>query len=166
LSTIAVNVPNMANPRPKLKAVPMTIKRAIPLVRRWHRKLPRIQGGLFALGVARADTGQLCGVAIVGRACRMLDSKPGKWAEITRLATDGTPNACSFLYGAARRIVQIMGYVNVTTLTLPDEGGASLRGAGFKDPAPAGGGDWSRERRPRSTADKRRKWRWTQQVNV
>ncbi len=154
--------------RSKLKAVPMTIKRAIPFVRRWHRHLTKVKGGLFALAVARVEDDQICGVAIVARPdARMLDNT-GEYAEIIRIATDGTPNACSKLIGMARRIAGIMGYVNITTCTLPQEGGASLRGAGLKDPAPTAVGNWNRGGRPREPGplDNEPKWRWTQKMNV
>ena len=38
----------------------------------------------------------------------------------------------------------------VGTYTLPDEGGASLRGSGWKLIGERGGGDWSRPGRPRT----------------
>ena len=53
------------------------------------------RGCCFCLGV-KDDAGVLRGVAIVGRPnARMLQN--GLTAEITRLATDGCPNACSAL---------------------------------------------------------------------
>ena len=42
-----------------------------------------------------------------------------------------------------------MGYRKLITYTLPEEGGASLRGAGFKCIGKAGGGSWSVPSRPR-----------------
>ena len=57
--------------------------------------------------------------------------------------------------------------VNVTrgtrlvTYTLPEEGGASLRGAGWRCIGEAGGGSWSRTARPRVDAHPtQRKLRW------
>ena len=38
--------------------------------------------------------------------------------EVTRLCTDGTKNACSFLYGAAARIAKEMGYKQIQTYIL------------------------------------------------
>ncbi len=49
----------------------------------------------------------------------------------------------------------------VITYTLPDEGGASLRAAGFRLATESRGGSWDRESRPRedvSPLDP--KWRW------
>lgn len=69
--------------------------------------------------------------------------------EITRVATDGTKNACSALYGAARRATFALGYTRLLTYTLPEEGGSSLRAAGYRLVGEAGGGSWSRTSRPR-----------------
>ena len=47
------------------------------------------------------------------------------------------------------------------TYTLPQEGGASLRGAGWREVGPAGGGSWSRNNRPRSAEhplDSKTRW--------
>ena len=60
--------------------------------------------------------------------------------EVTRLCTDGTKNACSFLYGKAARAAFALGYRRIGTYTLPDEGGASLRAAGWKLIGERGGG--------------------------
>ena len=74
--------------------------------------------------------GRLAGVAIVGRpVSRYLDD--GKTLEVNRLCTDGTKNACSFLYAAAARAARAMGYQRIITYTLDTEGGASLRAAGW-----------------------------------
>lgn len=147
-----------------LKAVPMTIKAANRFVRRWHRHLPPVQGGLFAVAIA-GPSGEVCGVAIVGRPQARLFDPTGMSAELTRLATDGTPNACSKLYGLCRRIVQIMGYARLTTLTLPEECGASLRAAGLIDRVLTDGRSWDRPSRRRQ--DKHPtcpKWRWTEEL--
>ena len=65
-------------------------------------------------------------MAIASRpVCRRLDD--GKTLEVLRVATDGTSNACSFLYAHCARIARLMGYTKVITYTLESEGGASLR---------------------------------------
>lgn len=97
----------------------------------------------------RGENGLLRGVAIVGRpVARHLQD--GYTAEVTRLCTDGTPNACSMLYEAAWRAAKAVGYLRIITYTLPQEGGASLRAAGWHLIGPAGGGSWSRAGRPRA----------------
>ena len=88
-------------------------------------------------------------------------SDNGFTAEVTRLATNGSRNACSMLYQAAWRACRAMGYRRLITYTLPEEGGASLRGAGWKLIGQAGGGSWSRPSRPRiDTHPLQRKLLW------
>src|ERR1035441_8056475 len=103
----------------------------------------------------RPKARKLVGVAIVGRpVARRLDD--GETLEVTRLCTDGTPNACSFLYGACRRAAFALGYGRIGTYTLQDEGGASLRAAGWTLIGERSGGNWkNREGRAiESTPDK------------
>jgi hypothetical protein len=133
--------------RPRLTIVPMTIKEASGYVRQWHRHHTPPRGGLFAAAVARE--GGVCGVAVVGRpVARMLQD--GWTAEITRVATDGTPNACGALYGAIVRVARMLGYRRLITYTLPSESGSSLKGAAWRNAGPAGGGSWSRRSRARA----------------
>ena len=73
----------------------------------------------------------------------------GRTVEITRLCTDGTRNACSFLYRVCVRVARAIGYERVLTYTLTDEGGASLRGAAFEVKHKTEGGSWSRPSRER-----------------
>ena len=90
------------------------------------------------------------GVAIAGRpVCRRLDD--GKTLEILRVCTDGTPNACSFLYSRCAKIARLMGYQRVITYTLESEGGASLWAVGAKPTAPLESHDWSNPNRPRKS---------------
>jgi hypothetical protein len=92
---------------------------------------------------------------------RMLDD--GLTLEVSRCCTDGTPNACSKLYGAVRRVAQAMGYRKVVTYTLPEEGGASLRGAGYQQMALIKGGSWHTPTQGRNRTDDHPlgdKWRW------
>lgn len=76
-------------------------------------------------------------------------NQDGRTAELTRLASDGTRNVCSFLYGRAWRAARALGYVRMITYTLASEDGASLRGAGWRLIGAAGGSSWSRPSRPR-----------------
>ena len=147
-----------------LTIVPVDLKTANEFVRRLHRHSRPVVGHKFAVGVASGE--RLVGVAIVGRpvAPRLDD---GKAAEVTRLCTDGTPNACSMLYGAARRACRAMGYAPIYTYTLPNEGGASLRAAGFRlDKEAAGGSAVMWHNRPGRTSQPvgddlvGGKWRW------
>ena len=106
----------------------------------------REQGGLFALAAVKGE--QIVGVAIIGRpVARMLQD--GYTAEVTRLCTDGTRNACSFLYGAAWRAAKALGYRRLITYILSDEPGTSLTAAGWRLIGERGGGSWSVPSRPR-----------------
>ena len=130
----------------KLAIVPITLSDAMVFVTRYHRHHPAPQGGLFAVACALGN--DIVGVVIVGRpVARNLQDT---WTcEVTRLATDGTRNACSMLYRAAWRAARAIGYRRLITYTLSSETGASLRGAGFKLIGEAGGGSWSCMSRPR-----------------
>lgn len=131
--------------------VPLPLAEANAFVARHHRHHGPVVGHKFALGLADRD-GQVRGVAIVGRpVARMLDD--GLTLEVTRLATDGSKDACSALYGAARRAAFALGYRKLVTFILRSEPGTSLRAAGWKVVGEAsGGGTWSRPSRPRVDA--------------
>lgn len=128
-----------------MNVVPITLAEANAFVEKWHRHHPPVPGCKFCVAVA---SGEIHGVAIVGRPiARMLDN--GWTLEVNRTCTDGTKNANSMLYGACRRVTFALGYRRLVTYTLPEEGGVSLRAAGWKCLGTAGGGTWSRESRPR-----------------
>ena len=73
--------------------------------------------------------------------------------EVTRLATDGTPNACSFLYALAARLADGMGFKKIQTYILDSESGTTLRAAGWKLEGQTAGGDWNHSK---ANAGKRR----------
>jgi len=125
--------------------VPLTLREANAYVVTHHRHHGPTKGCRFCLGAAVGD--HIVGVAIVGRpVARRLDD--GFTVEVVRLATDGTQNACSFLYAAARRAAFALGYRRCVTYILDSEPGTSLRAAGFRLLGEAGGGSWSRLSRP------------------
>ena len=129
----------------------MTLAGANALVAGLHRQHKPAQGHRFSLGV-RDDAGRVCGACIVGRpVARMTDHETV--AEVTRLVTDGTPNACSVLYAAAARACKAMGFLKVQTFILDSETGTSLRAAGWTLAGMTSGGDWNRapHRSPRRT---------------
>lgn len=151
-----------------LRVIPVTLELANDYVRRNHRHHRPVTGHKFSVGVARIDGEAkfICGVAIMSRpvAPRLDD---GYTLEVTRCCTDGTPNACSMLYGACRRAGKALGYDRIFTYTLPEEGGASLRAAGYQlDKTDAGGpAIWWHSRNGRSATPVGRdlvggKWRW------
>lgn len=133
---------------PRLYLLPVSLRTANAFVLSHHRHGRPVQGAMFALAVALSGTDLIRGVAIVGRpVARRLDD--GWTLEVARLCTDGTPNACSKLYGAAWQAAGALGYIHLLTYTLPDESGASLRAAGWLLIGARGGGAWSRPGRPR-----------------
>lgn len=117
----------------KLIAVPITLREANDFVEQFHRHNGRTSrnGGKFAIGCS-ADN-ELVGVAIVGLPiARMLSD--GFTAEVLRCCVlDSSPKGTnSFLYACCWRAWRAMGGRRLITYTLKDEGGASLRGAGWK----------------------------------
>jgi hypothetical protein len=130
----------------KLELCPMALDEANAFVRRVHRHHGPVVGHKFSIGAVL--DGKIVGVAIVGRpVSRIRDD--GLTLEVARLATDGTRNACSFLYGASARASFALGYKKVGTYILSSEGGASLRACGWRLIGEAGGGSWSSPSRPR-----------------
>ncbi len=130
-----------------LHLTPVTFREAKAFLAAHHRHHPRSSGWKFGIGVAD-DEGQLRGVVIVGKpVARMLDDNTT--AEVTRLCTDGTPNACSMLYGAAWRAAKAMGYRRLITYTTVDEPGTSLRAAGWKALYETRARSWNMPGRPR-----------------
>lgn len=114
---------------------------AFAFIHQHHRHHTVPVGALWWHG-AHDDDGRLIGVAIVGRpVARRLDD--GLTIEVTRLCTDGTPNACSMLYGAARRVALDKGFRRGITYVLPEEGGASLRASGWVYLGQTPGKSWS-----------------------
>jgi len=137
----------MREKQPKLTIVPITFAEAKEYIDRYHRHHKPSISAKFCIAVAD-EANEIRGVAMVGRPiARMLDD--GWTLEITRVATDGCPNACSCLYGAAWRVARALGYRRVVTYTLPEEGGTSLKASGYDLVGQAGGGSWSRKDRPR-----------------
>ena len=133
--------------QPKLRVVPCDFGEAKAFVARHHRHHRPPVGHKFSLAVAdEADA--VRAVCIVGRpVARMLDD--GMTLELTRLASDGCPNACSALYGAAWRAAKALGYGRLITYILDTEPGTTLKAAGWKCLGQRGGGSWSVPSRPR-----------------
>jgi hypothetical protein len=148
-----------------LRIVPMTIAEAKRVVAQMHRHHPPPQGALWAVGVADL-LGMVRGVAVAGRpVARGLDD--GSTLEITRVATDGTTNACSMLYGAVLRAAKALGWETVVTYTLASEPGTSLRASGWSEDGSVRGRSWSWSGRQRHdkhpTVDKRR---WVKRLGL
>lgn len=129
-----------------LEIRPITLRAANAYVAELHRHNVPVAGHKYSVACYEGD--RLCGVAIAGRpVSRNLDD--GRTAEILRVCTDWTRNACSMLYGACSRCAKEMGYKRVVTYTLTSESGSSLKAAGFRNCGEAGGGSWDTPSRPR-----------------
>lgn len=154
----------------KLELVPITLREARAFIAQHHRHHRPPRGCRFVVGAARS--GEIVGVAVVGRpsARRLQD---GWTAEVTRVCCveldpvrdrsgrEHAAGAVAMLYAACWRAARALGYRRLVTYTLPSEGGASLRGAGWTSIGEAGGGSWSRRERPRvDLHPTQRKLRW------
>ena len=134
----------MTSPAHRYYCTPLSVRQANALISEWHRHHKPVAGMRFAIA-AHVD-GKVVGAAVVGRPnARNTD----QWtvAEVTRNVTDGTPHACSFLYGACARIAKAQGFERIQTLILEEEPGTSLRAAGWKFLYMSAGGDWNRPSR-------------------
>ncbi|WP_337441989.1 XF1762 family protein [Ensifer adhaerens] len=124
----------------------MDLDSANEFVRRLHRHHQPVVGHKFSLGAVKAE--EIVGVVIIGRpVARLRDD--GWTLEVTRLATDGTKNACSFLYGAAARAAFALGYRRIGTYILASEPGTTLNAAGWRLVGEVKGRSWSCASRPR-----------------
>lgn len=122
---------------------PIELRDANEFVEQIHRHHDPVQGHRWSV-CAKIGGGKIVGVAICGRpVCK--EYNPILTLEITRLCTDGTRNACSFLYGAVIRQAREHGFIDVQTYTLISEDGASLKASGFYLERITSGGVWTGE---------------------
>lgn len=129
-----------------LHIVPIFQGEAFAFIEHHHRHHKKPVGSIFQIAVS--DGEKIVGVSVIGRpVSRMLQN--GFTAEVTRLCTDGTPNACSILYSASWRTAKELGYRRLITYILDTENGASLRASNWKLVGERGGGSWSVKSRPR-----------------
>jgi hypothetical protein len=130
----------------RMRITPINLDEANAFVMQFHRHHKPVPGAKFSIAVSVHY--RIVGVAIVGRPiARGLDNN--YTLEVNRCCTDGTRNACSMLYRASWRVARELGYTRLITYTLPEEGGASLRGSGFTLLGERGGGSWDKPSRPR-----------------
>lgn len=123
-----------------MRIVPINFNEACEFIKQTHRHHKPPVGHKFSIGLEH--DGKIVGVATIGRpVSRRLDD--GMTLEVNRLATDGTKNACSMLYGAAWRAAKAMGYTKLITYILESEPGTSLKAAGWKEIGRAGGLSWN-----------------------
>lgn len=127
----------------RLELRPCSFQMARDFVAENHRHNKPPAGHKFSLACFDGD--KLCGVAMVGRPVgRYLDDEVT--LEVNPLCTDGTRNACSFLYGAACRAAKALGYKRIITYTRESEPGTSLLASNWICDGPAGGTHWTGQR--------------------
>lgn len=124
-----------------LHIVPLTLSQANTMVADLHRHHKPAVGHRYSLGVF-GDDGIVHGAAIVGRPVSR-ELPQYEIAEVSRLVTDGTKNACSALYGACARVAKEMGFRKIQTYILDSEPGTSLKAAGWSYESTTAGGDWN-----------------------
>jgi len=133
-----------------LQIVPITLEEANAFVSQHHRHHKPTIGHKFSIAASEGE--MVRGVAIVGRPVAR-GNDDGWTLEVSRCCTDGVRNGCSMLYGAAWRATKALGFRRLITYTLPAEGGASLRAAGWTLIGERGGGNWNTPARPRIDTD-------------
>lgn len=146
-----------------LRVVPLTLKQLNAFVTEHHRHHKPVRGHRFSLGAMLDDN--LVGACSVGRpVARGCD--PYMTAEVTRLVTDGTRNACSILYAAAARACAAMGFHKIQTYILDSEPGTSLKASGWAYEADTYGREWKHTAGPRRTDQPNcAKRRWAKPLN-
>lgn len=133
-----------------MKAKPIELKKANEFVDKLHRHHDPVYRDKFRLACVDSD-GIIHGIIQAGRpVSRCLDD--GETIEIVRCCTDGTKNACSFLYSRMARIAKEMGYKKIITYILDSETGVSLKASGWeKEVDVQGNRTWDCKSRPRTT---------------
>ena len=121
--------------------VPISLRKANEVVTQLHRHHKPSRGHKFSIALLKDSV--YVGIAICGRPVAR-GSDDGLTLEVARLCTDGTPNACSKLYGACARVAKEMGYVKIQTYILQSEPGTSLKASGWIMEAVTAGGQWKR----------------------
>ena len=119
-----------SNNQPKITVIPTTQPKANRYINALHRHHKALPGGFAWFCLAAVAGGVVVGVAIAGRPTNR-NNDDGQTVEVLRVATDGTANAPSALLGACGRAARAIGARRCITYTLEEEGGSSLRGAGW-----------------------------------
>jgi hypothetical protein len=137
------------------------LKHANELIGSMHRHHKPVVGHRFSIG-CKNEQGTVIGAAVVGRPVAR-EVAQFEVAEVTRLVTDGTYNACSFLYSTVARIAKEMGFQKIQTYILEDEPGTSLKAAGWSFEDNTAGGNWNHSWRKGRREDQPmvKKQRWS-----
>lgn len=144
-----------------MRSRPITLAQAAEFVGAFHRHHKAPIGHRFSIGVEHG--GVLVGVVVVGRP---VARKTPQYtiAEVTRLCTDGTKNACSFLYGVAARVAKEMGFCSIQTFILPSETGTSLKAAGWRFDGVSNAASWQTRGGRRDDQPTEPKHRWVREL--
>lgn len=151
-----------------LHVEPLTLAEANALVEKWHRHHKPCRGHRFSIGIFDEEN-ECHGAAIIGRPVG--GSSDGvdqsRIAEVSRLVTNGSYNACSMLYAAAARAAKAMGYRWIQTFILSSEPGTSLKASGWKFARLSHPIGWDNGNRPRNEVvdSGRRKQLWRLELN-
>lgn len=140
-----------------MNSCPITLRQAQAFVGEFHRHHKAPVGHRFSVGAEHSC--KLVGVVVVGRPVAR-NTEQYSIAEVTRLCTDGTPNACSFLYSVAARIAREMGFRHIQTFILPTEIGTSLKAAGWVFDGASHVGTWQSRSGRRTDQPTEPKHRW------
>lgn len=148
-----------------LRIRPCELKDANTFIEKHHRHHKKVVGHRFSIAVVD-ERGNIVGVCVVGRPVARLTPKD-RVLEVTRLATDGTKNACSALYAAAARVGANLGYHKIQTFILETETGKSLVASDWKQEGLSPGGQWKHtDGKPRRTDQPVcAKQRWSKVLN-
>jgi len=145
-----------------MKTRPVTLAEAKAFIGEFHRHHKAPIGHRFSIGAEQ--NGKLIGVVVIGRPVARKTPQYSV-AEVTRLCTDGTKNACSFLYSVAARVAREMGFERIQTFILPTECGTSLKAAGWKFDGVSNAASWQTRTGRRSDQPTEPKHRWVKQLN-
>ncbi len=148
-----------------LRIEPATLTQVNAYVEQHHRHHKKVQGHRFSL-LVKNENNEIIGACSVGRpVARGCD--PYLTAEVTRLVTDGTKNACSILYAASARACKAMGFTKIQTYILDTELGTSLKASGWQYETTTSGGDWNSKsfKNRRTDQPMNPKQRWAKLLN-
>lgn len=146
-----------------MKVVRIELSEANEFVELHHRHHKPVVGHRFS--IAAEHEGKVVGCVIVGRpVARQSDQK--HIAEVTRLTTDGTPNACSFLYAQAARAAKELGFRSIQTFILPTENGVSLKASGWTNMGQTKVGTWHTRTGRRSDQPEMQKIKYSKPLNA
>lgn len=129
----------------KLHVVSVTLEEANRFILAFHRHHLDLMAGLNRMALAACEpSGFVHGVAVLGQPVALNRMANKSTLEVSRVATDGHPNACSVLYAACARSAKALGYQTIITYVLDSENGTSLRAAGWtRDEGYYGGIGWA-----------------------